>query len=112
MRKPQSPSELGFTDGDIARLSKAMQQVADKRTFIRLWTVCLVAQGYPISQVARLADRSFQIIYEWIATYLTHHQAEDLYDAPKTGRPLSAQQITAQCILRALRRNPWQLGFQ
>ena len=54
MRKAQSPSELGFTDRDIARLSKAMQQIADKRTFIRLWTVCLVAQGYPVSQVARL----------------------------------------------------------
>ena len=112
MRKAQSPSELGFTDRDIARLSKAMQQVADKRTFIRLWTVWLVAQGHPISQVARLTNKSFQIIYQWIAIYLTHHQPEDLHDAPKTGRPLSAQQITNQRIVRALQRNPWQLGFQ
>src|SRR3954454_10346947 len=106
MRKAQSPTELGFTDRDIACLNKAMQQVSDKRTFIRLWAVWLVAQGYPISQVARLADRSFQIIYQWITTYLTHHQTEDLYDAPKTGRPLSAQQISDQRILSALRRNP------
>jgi hypothetical protein len=39
MRKAQSPTELGFTVRDVARLSKAMQQVADKRTFIRLWAV-------------------------------------------------------------------------
>lgn len=59
-----------------------------------------------------MVGKSFQIIYQWIATYLTHHQVEDLYDAPKTGRPFSAQQITAERILRALRRKPWQLGFQ
>jgi transposase len=112
MRKAQSPSEFGFTDRDVTRLTKAMQQVTDKRTFIRLWGVCLVAQGYPISQVARLANRSYQIVYQWITTYLTGHQPEDLYDAPKTGRPLSAQQITDQRILSALRRNPWQSGFQ
>jgi transposase len=112
MRKAQSSSELGFTDRDIARLSKAMQQVADKRTFIRLWTVWLVAQGHPISQVARLTNKSFQIIYQWIATYLTHHQPVDLHDAPKTGRPLSAQPITDERILRALQRNPWKSGFQ
>ena len=52
MRKPQSPSEPGFTDRDLVRLSKAMQQIADKRTFIRLWTIWLVVQGYPISQVS------------------------------------------------------------
>lgn len=53
MRKAQSPSELGFTDRDITRLSKAMQQVADKRAFIRLWAVWLVAQGYSVSQITR-----------------------------------------------------------
>ena len=112
MRKQKSPKELGFTAHDIKRLSKAMQQVADKRTYVRIWAVCLVAQGYAISQVAKIVGKSFQIIYQWIAAYLSTHQVRALGDAPRPGRPLTAPDITDERILQELRRNPWQLGFQ
>lgn len=112
MRIQKSPKEFGFTVHDIARLNKAMQRVADKRTFVRLWAVWLVAQGYPISQVAQIVGRSFQIIYQWIAAYLNDHQTEALRDSPRTGRPIVAPAITDKRILKELKRSPWQLGFQ
>lgn len=112
MRKQKSPTELGFTFRDTVRLSKAMQEVTDKRTFIRLWAVVLVAQGYRISTVAKLVNKSFQIVYQWIAAYLNSHQVEALKDASRTGRPFAAQEITDERISRELRRNPWKLGYQ
>jgi len=112
MRQQRTPSELGFTRYDQARLHKAINQVSDKRTFIRLKAVLLVAQGMNISAVAKLLDKSFQMIYRWVAVYLQQHRAEALYDAPKSGRPLSAQGITDKRILRELGRNPLLLGYQ
>ena len=112
MRKQKSPKELGFTGHDITRLSKAMRKVVDKRTYVRIWAVCLVAQGYAISKVAKIVSKSFQIIYQWIAAYLKKHQVTALGDAPRPGRPLTAPGITDERILRELRRSPWQLGFQ
>lgn len=112
MRRQKSSKELGFTAHDINRLSKAMQEIADKRTFIRIWAVCMVAQGYPISQVAKIVGKSFQIIYQWIVAYLKNHQVEALKDAPRTGRPVTAQDITDKRILKELRCSPWHLGFQ
>lgn len=112
MRKQKNPKELGFTAHDITRLSKAMQEVADKRTYVRIWAVCLVAQGYAISQVAKIVGKSFQIIYQWIAAYLNNHQVKALRDASRPGRPLTAQDITDERILKGLQSNPWQLGFQ
>ena len=100
MRKQKSPKELGFTARDITRLSKAMQEVADKRTYVRIWAVCLVAQGYAISRVAKVIGKSCQIIYQWIAAYVNNHQVKDLRDAPRPGRPLAAPDITDERILQ------------
>ncbi len=112
MRKQKSPSQLGFTAYDITRLNKAKQNVADKRTFIRIHAVLLVAQGSNISIVAKLIDKSFQIVYQWITAYLNCHQVEVLKDASRTGRPLAAQNITDERIIGALRCSPLALGYQ
>lgn len=111
MRQQKSPSELGFDRYDTGRLSKAMVKVGDKRTYLRLKAVLLVAQGMPINAVAQFLDKSFQIVYQWVAAYLKHHMAESLYDAPRSGRPLTAQAITDKRILRELKRNPLLLGY-
>jgi transposase len=111
MRQQRTPSELGFTRYDKARLHKAINKVNDKRTFLRLKAVLLIAQGMNISAVAKLLDKSFQSVYYWLAAYLKQHRVEALCDSSRSGRPLSAQHITDKRILRELRRNPLLLGY-
>ena len=52
------------------------------------------------------------MIYCWVAAYLKQHRAEALYDAPRSGRPLSDPDITDKRILRELGRNSLRLGYQ
>ena len=111
MRLQKTPKEFGFNRYDKLRLQKVLKKVSDKRVFIRLKAVLLVAQGMNTQAVAKLLDKSFQIIYHWVAAYLKQHCVEVLFDAPKSGRPLSAQAITGERILRELKRNPLQLGY-
>lgn len=111
MRQQKSPAEFGFNRYDKGRLQKVMKTLNDKRTFVRLKAVLLVAQGMNITEVATLLDKSFQILYYWVACYLKHHQVQSLYDAPRSGRPLTASAITDKRILAELRRNPLLLGY-
>lgn len=111
MRQHKSPSALGFNRYDQRRLHKAMEKVSDKRTFLRLKAVLLVCQGMHINTIAKLLDKSFQIVYQWVASYLKHHRVDSLYDAPRSGRPLSAIGITDKRIVQELKRNPLLLGY-
>lgn len=111
MRISKSPAELGFNRYDKPRLRRALHEVADKRTFLRLKAVLLVAQGLSINEVSKIIDKSAQIIYHWIGAYLKNHQVESLYDARRTGRPLAAKSVTDERIIRELRRHPLRLGY-
>lgn len=111
MPKAKNPNALGFTSSDRRRLARAVRQVTDKRTFQRLRALYLIATGYPISDVARIIGVSRQSLYNWINNYLATHQAESLFDAPRTGRPPSAQKITSARIVRQFRRDPLPLGY-
>src|ERR1051325_9831086 len=111
MRKQKSASELGFTRYDSARLKKAIEKVEDKRTYLRLKSVQMVAEGYQISEVAKIWDISLRIIYSWIKIYLKDHQPRSLFDKPRQGRPRQAQKITDDRILKELGRNHIPLGY-
>ncbi|MEI6950359.1 winged helix-turn-helix domain-containing protein [Paraflavisolibacter sp. H34] len=111
MRTQKSPAEFGFDRYDKGRLKNAMKKVCDKRTYLRLQAVSLVAQGMSINEVSRIVNKSLQIIYVWITAFLKQHRVEALFDASKSGRPLSAPGITDKRILRELRLNPLKLGY-
>jgi transposase len=111
MRKQKSPAEFGFDRYDKGRLQRALKSVKDKRTFLPLRAVHLFIQGTSVEAIAKLFDKSIQVVYYWIRTYLKTHHPGSLFDAPKTGRPLCAQAITDKRILRELKRNPLKLGY-
>jgi transposase len=111
MRLQKSPTEFGFDRYDKVRLRNALKRVTDKRTYLRLKAVLLVAQGMSIHEVASIIEKSVQIIYVWITAYLKQHRAQVLFDAPRSGRPLSAPGITDKRILRELKLNPLRLGY-
>jgi transposase len=111
MRKRNSPTDFGFDRYDKGRLQRTLKSVSDKRTFLRLKAVLLFAQGMDISSVAKLFDKSVQILYRWIRLYLKNHKPGDLLEARRSGRPVAAQEITAARILEELKRNPLHLGY-
>src|SRR5215216_6433152 len=112
MRQQTGPAELGFDRYDKGRLEKALQKVSDKRTYVRLKAILLIAQGMTIQSVATFFDKSLQVVYHWIRTYVKTHQASSLFDAPRSGRPRAAQGITDKRILGELKRNPLHLGYR
>jgi transposase len=112
MRIAKRPSELGFNQYDISRLTKALQCTTDARLFQRVQAVLWVAQGATVSEVAELTGVSEQTVYNWLQRYLACHQVAALADAPRSGRPMTAPRITAAHILQHLRGNPLQLGYR
>jgi len=112
MRSGKRPSELGFNRHDIPRLTKALKGLTEVRLFQRVQAVLWVAQGEPISEVATLMGVSAQTVYNWLQRYLACHQVTALVDAPRSGRPVTAPQVTAAHILQHLRENPQRLGYQ
>ena len=112
MRIAKRPSELGFNQYDVSRLSKALKRVTDAHLFQRVQAVLWVAQGDTISEVAELTGVSGQTVYNWLQRYLACHQVAALADAPRSGRPVTAPQITATQILQHLHCNPLHLGYR
>jgi len=112
MRIAKRPAELGFNQYDVPRLTKALKCAADARLFQRVQAVLWVAQGDTISEVAELTGVSVQTVYNWLQRYLACHQAVALADAPRSGRPVTAPQMTATRILQHLQGNPLQLGYR
>jgi transposase len=90
MRIAKRPSELGFNQYDVSRLTKALKRVTDARLFQRVQAVLWVAQGDTISEVAELTGVSGQTVYNWLQRYLACHQVVALADAPRSGRPVTA----------------------
>ena len=111
MQKQERLSVVGFDRYDKGRLQRVLKKVADKRTFLRLRAVLLVAQGIPVYTVAKLLGRTARAIYYWVDTYLNTHNPYDLFDAPRTGRPPVAEALTEEHIVAALNENPLHLGY-
>jgi len=111
MRKAKGPSELGLTHHDRRRLRRAMRQASDARAFRRIQAVLLVAEGWPVEQVARVTAASARSVYQWVNWYLREHQVEILFDLPRPGRPAVAAAITDSVIKRELGRDPLRLGY-
>jgi transposase len=86
--------------------------VTDARLFQRVQAVLWVAQGDPISEVAELTGVSGQTIYNWLQRSLAGHQVAAWADAPRSGRPVAAPQMTAPQRLQALHGNPLHLGYR
>lgn len=112
MRSGKRPAERGFNHHDIPRLTNALKGITEARLFQRVQAVLWVAEGEPISEGAALTGVSQQTVYNWLHRYLTCHQITALVDAPRSGRPVMAPQLTAAHILQHLQANPRQLGYR
>lgn len=112
MRKPLSPSELGFDERDRQRLSQGLDHAVEARVFRRLQAVLLVAQGRSFTETAGITGLSLRSVYHLVDRYLQSHEVDSLLDQPRSGRPTAAPIVTKERILRELRRSPLKLGYR
>ena len=112
MRKSATPADLGFTTRDRQRLSQALARAPQTRVFRRLQAVLLVAQGYSVIESAQVTGLSQRAVYHLVSRYLADHQADQLLDSSRSGRPPTAQKITPARILAELKRSPLRLGYR
>jgi transposase len=111
MRTPRDPRQLGLDHHDRRRLAAALRRAADVRTYRRVQAVLLVALGLPIPAVAGGTAASPGAVYAWVRRYLRTRRPDDLSDAPREGRPPTAETITGPRITREFRRDPLRLGY-
>lgn len=112
MRTPADPSELGFNARDRQRLARALRLTGEARLFRRLQAVLLVAEGYPITEVAQITGLGQSSIYYLRDRYLQTHRVASLQEQERSGRPPAASVITRARILRELDRLPLRLGYR
>ena len=112
MRRPLSPSELGFTGHDRRRLRQALATAEDVRLFRRIQAVLLVADGSSVAEAAATAGLSARAGYHLVGQYLRTHSVAALHERARSGRPPAAAQITAAHILSELARSPLELGYR
>ena len=111
MQRVNRTTQHGFDPYDRRRLVHALRHAPDVRTYRRIQAVLLVAQGWPVPEVADVTGTRPWAVYAWIRRYLRRHRPDSLYDAPRPGRPPVAQHITDARIVRELRRDPLRLGY-
>lgn len=112
MRKPtKRTTDFHFDGHDRRRLENALKRISDKRLFIRVKAVVLVAEGMSAAAVAGLLGAARKSVYNWVGAYLKHRQVSALFDGPRSGRPLTARRLTDRRILEAIKQNPLHLGY-
>jgi transposase len=112
MRRPLSPSELGFTARDRKRLRQALAMTDDVRLFRRLQAVMLVADDSSFAEAAAITGWSVRTVYHLVGQYLSAHSVVALHEQAPSGRPHVAAQITGRRILSELARSPLRLGYR
>jgi transposase len=100
-----------FSGHDRRRLAERLKQTSEVRLFRRVQAVLRVAEGEPLSVVAQRLHLSRRSVHRWVKIYLRRHQAEDLRDAPHTGRPRAADGLEAR-LAELLAQDPRQLGYR
>jgi transposase len=102
----------GFFRMDAENLRRAMEQVWDKRIYIRMWGVLLWCEGKRMKEIMALLSRSRQVIHRWVQLFLKTHDPLCLYERERSGRPKAADPITKERILDALQVDPGQAGYR
>jgi transposase len=101
-----------FTATDRRRLARAQAEAWDVRVFRRLQAVLRVAEGMPVTEVARQAGVNRTSVHRWVNAYQTSRQMGELADAPRMGRPRAAEGVDQHRLAAVLAQDPRTLGYR
>ncbi|HZH28286.1 MAG TPA: helix-turn-helix domain-containing protein [Azospirillaceae bacterium] len=112
MRRARSPAGWGSDGHDRRRLRRVLAETSDLRLFRRAQAVLLVARGGSCRAAAELAGATERAVGLWVGRYLRRRRAEDLADAPRSGRPPAAAGLTDELLAREFEKDPQSLGYR
>jgi len=95
---------------DRQRLLQALAQTHDARLYRRLRAVAEVAEGQPITVVARRARVARSTVHRWIKRYRAEQGPEALAERQRSGRPRVALALTDDRLPQLLTSDPRQFG--
>ena len=83
-----------WTQHDQQRLRAALRHEPRSRVYRRLEALLLVAEGASISEAARRVRVDRSSVHRWVAAYQQTRDVTALADAPRSGRPRAARQLS------------------
>lgn len=98
-------------DDDAKRLRLFLKRLTDKRTFVCVFSLCLLAEGWSVTTVTQHLMVNRREVYRWLHRYLHDRDPSSLRDRPRRGRPHVARKLTPKRILTALDKDPRKQGF-
>jgi len=101
-----------FSPTDRRCFERALSVAHEARLYRRVEAVLLVAEGQPVSDVARRVRAARLSVRRWVERYLATHDAAALADRPRPGRPHSAPRLSPCRLAAALARDPRGCGYQ
>ncbi len=102
----------GWKAIDVRRLKAAVRGAKDKRLFVRLQTLLILAQGKSVSETASLMGVSRQVVHLWRQRYWAGRTADCLVEGARSGRPRTDSALSDEMILSALSLDPRTLGYR
>jgi transposase len=100
-----------FRPADRQRLLQALAQTHDAKLSRRLRAVAEVAQGQPITVIARRARVARSTLHRWIKRYRAEQGPEALAERQRSGRPRVALALTDDRLHQLLTSDPRQFGY-
>ena len=111
MRHRRTPAELGFTADDEQFLAEELKRSHTARAFQRVQAILLIARGKHPEEVASITAMAPRSIYRWVDWYLAARRDTLFDDLPRSGRPMTAPELTAELLESELHRDPQSLGY-
>ncbi len=94
-----------------ARLDSWYRQTHDARTRVRIQMVLLSADGYAITEIARITRQSPRTVRRWIGRFL-HEGMAGLREEARAGRPAEVTPEVAAFLRTCLEQSPRAWGLR
>lgn len=103
---------LSLSSRQRRRLQQELWSADEATLCRRILAILEVDAGKPISRVAELLGVSRQCIYNWIESYASRHDPDDLADRERPGRPLRWTKEVQGVLQECLKWPPDSWGYQ
>lgn len=100
-----------WSAADVRRLEAAAKASKDKRLYIRLRALVLLARGSTVSAAARALGVSRQSVHLWQHRYFSRRSTTSLQEGARSGRPRSDAALADEVILKILAQDPRTFGY-
>lgn len=104
-------SKAMLTKKERRLMREKLRRTSDAREHRRLLGILDCDQGIPIVDIAQRLNVSRQSVHNWIARFRSQKPAEDLCDAPRTGRPTHADEAFDVLLQTLLMLSPQRFGY-